>query len=102
MRLIPAEIVTRADIDHADREVLGGERAPDGAPIQRSAGQAESSRLQENASGNGCGHCDPRAGSAAQIRPAATQVNGSKDRADLESSRGRRSLASFFGAPPDC
>src|ERR1700733_15866200 len=82
MRLIPAEIVARADIDHADCEVLGGERAHDGAHIQRSTGQAESRRLQENASGNGCSHRDPRAGSAAQARPAATQVNGSKERAD--------------------
>ena len=39
MRLVPAEIVARADIDHADRQVLGGERAPDRAQVQRSAGQ---------------------------------------------------------------
>ena len=31
MRLVPAEIVARADIDDADRQVLGGERPPDGA-----------------------------------------------------------------------
>src|SRR3984957_8650945 len=89
MRLVPAEIVARADIDHADREVLGGERATRGSHAQRSAGQAESGGLQERTSGNGCGHCNPRAGSAAQISPAATQVNGSKDRADPESSRAR-------------
>src|ERR1700722_18061603 len=83
MRLIPAEIVARADIDHADCEVLGGERATGGAQTQRGARQAESGRLQKGTSGDReCGHRDPRAGSAAQARPAATQVNGSKERAD--------------------
>ena len=52
---------------------------------------AENGRLQEITSGNReRGHRDPRASGGAQGGPAATQLTGSKDRADPESSRERR------------
>ena len=41
VRLVPAEIVARADVDDADREVLGGEGAPERAEISVAPANAE-------------------------------------------------------------
>jgi hypothetical protein len=49
MRLVPAEIVARADVNDADRKVCGGESATHRAKIERCSRGAQGGGLEEGA-----------------------------------------------------